>query len=134
MKFLAVLLMAGMPAGAWAMGGCGMGPGMGFGMRHGMGGGCMHGAVALYALIGALGYFVLQHAAKQEKKCVAVGGRIFGMLVMIIGLLGVLCGVVNHAKMAMNRPCMCRAAAMAAPESGEAAEQRVEKTVVKGGA
>ncbi|HOX24056.1 MAG TPA: hypothetical protein PLL10_11360 [Elusimicrobiales bacterium] len=131
MKFLTVLLLAGLPAGAWAMGGCGMGPGMGYGMRHGMGGGCGHGAVALYALIGALGYLVLQHAAKQEKKCVAYGGRIFGMLIMIIGLLGVLCGVVSHAKSAMGCGSRCKVEAVEVTEGGPM-EQRIEKTIIKG--
>lgn len=127
MKTLTVLLLAGLPAGAWAMGGYGMG----YGMRHGMGagGGCGHGAVMLYALLGALGYFVLQHAAKQEKKCVAYGGRIFGMIIMIIGLLGVLCGVGSHVKNSMGCSRQCKVETVEMTEGGE---QRIEKTIIKG--
>ncbi|HNW43625.1 MAG TPA: hypothetical protein PKI19_03920 [Elusimicrobiales bacterium] len=105
MKALTVLFLTALPAGAQAgyMGGM-------RGMGGGMGGapGCTHGAVALYALLAALGYWVLQHAGKQEKNHIKWTGSILGMALAVIGLLGVLCGVGSHVKSAMHRSCNCQ--------------------------
>lgn len=123
MKALFALVLVGLPAGAQAMG-----------MRMGMGGGGMggyphgggaHGAVALYALLAALGYWVMQHAGKQEGKCTKRTGITVGTTLVIIGLLGVLCGVGSHIKSSMHS-CKCQVS-----EAKEGEEE--ERVIVTGG-
>jgi len=60
--------------------------------------GGMHGAVALYALLSALGYWVLQHAWKETANLVKRTGAAVGILLVVIGLAGMLCGVASHVK------------------------------------
>ncbi|MBI5744510.1 MAG: hypothetical protein HY952_08175 [Elusimicrobia bacterium] len=104
MKKLIAFLMVIMPAGAQAME---MGHGMGM-MRgpHPMG---VHFTVLLYGILAALGYFVLQHAVafKEPPKCFMVMGRLTGMVLIIVGLLGIFCGVAAHVKMAAHQMCRC---------------------------
>lgn len=112
MKALLALILVGLPAGAQAMG-----------MRGGMGGyphgGGAHGAVALYALLAALGYWVLQHAGKQEEKCIKRTGATVATVLIIVGLLGVLCGVGNHIKSGMHSACKCQGAVEMTQGGGE---------------
>jgi hypothetical protein len=93
MKILIGLFLLGLPAAAQAggMGGCG----------HG----CGHAATGLYAVLAALGYWVFQHASKETGCCVKPTGSVVGMALVIIGLLGLLCGVGSHVKGAMHRQC-----------------------------
>ncbi len=99
MKTLITMLLLTAPAAASAMG-----------MHGGMRPGCapalgLHLAVALYALLAALGYWLLQHSAKESANYVKRAGQTLGWALLVIGLLGVLCGVTNHAKMGMSRGC-----------------------------
>ena len=106
MKGLIALLFVSMPAAAQAMGPHGA---MG-GMRGGYAG---HGPIVLYALLAALGYWVLQHAAKETAKYVKRTGVTLGMVLVVVGLLGVLCGLANHVRMSSSRLCKCQEAGMA---------------------
>lgn len=86
MKILTALLLVSLPAAARA--GC-------------MGGGdCMasggHVVVLLYAALAVLGYWILQHAVKEAVNFVKRTGIALGMTLIVIGLLGVLCGVGSH--------------------------------------
>ena len=99
MKTLVTLLLMTAPAAAYAMG-----------MHGGMKPGCgpalgLHLAVGLYALLAALGYWLLQHSAKESANYVKRAGQTLGWALLVIGLLGVLCGVTNHAKMGMSPRC-----------------------------
>lgn len=96
-KTLTVLLLS-LPAGVQAMG------------MHGNMGGCApaasgHLAVGLYALLAALGYWVLQHAAKETAKYSKRAGQLVGWVLIASGLAGLLCGVAAHAKMAGGHKC-----------------------------
>jgi len=105
MKGLIAMLFVSMPAAAQAMqeavgngsahGGMGGGMGMMPLMVHPNTG---HFAVAIYALLGALGYLVLQHASKETARYVKRAGVTLGMTLVLLGLLGVLCGVGGHAR------------------------------------
>lgn len=91
-KILAILLVS-LPAGAQAMG------------MHGNMRGCppaagMHLAVGLYAVLAALGYWVLQHAAKETANYAKRAGQLVGWVLIVAGLAGLLCGVAAHARMA----------------------------------
>ena len=97
MKILTGILAMAAPASAQAMG------------MHGAmardGGMTMHLAVVLYAVLTALGYWVLQHAAKETANCVKRAGGLVGWALIVIGLLGVICGVVHHAGAGLCREC-----------------------------
>lgn len=97
MKIIITLLLLSIPAaaGAGGMHGCG----------HGGGG---HMATALYGLFAALGYWVLQHAAKEAAGFVKKTGVALGMALVIIGLIGVLCGVGSHITKGLSRCCSCQ--------------------------
>ncbi len=97
MKILIAILAFAAPASAQGMG-------MHGAMGHGGGVG-MHMAVVLYAVLAALGYWVLQHAAKETTNCVKRAGGLVGWALIVIGLLGVVCGVVHHS--GMGRRCSC---------------------------
>lgn len=98
MKILIAMLVASLPAAAQA---CGMGtPG---GEQCGNAG--VHAATALYAVLAILGYWVLQHAAKETAKYVKRAGTIAGMTLVVIGLLGFLCGVRSHIKRSTSPYC-----------------------------
>jgi len=102
MKTLIALFLVSIPAAAQA---CGMAGGMGCGMGQ-MGGQCAgHGATVLYAVLAVLGYWVLQHAAKEAANYVKKTGAVLGMSLVVLGLLGFLCGVVNHARKSMPASC-----------------------------
>ena len=99
MKAIMAMLLVSMPAAAHAMGGPMM-------MHRGMMGGCggrgpAHLAVMGYALLAALGYWVLQHSARETAAYVKKTGAVLGMALIIIGLLGVICGIGGHIKRAM---------------------------------
>jgi len=111
MKAILALILVGLPAGAQAMGVHG---GMG-GYPHGGG---AHGAIALYSLLAALGYWVLQHAGKQEPKCIKRTGAAVGTIIIIVSLLGLLCGVGSHIKAGM-RACKSQCAGEMALGGGE---------------
>lgn len=55
---------------------------------------------ASYALVAAVGYWVLQHADKETHNCVKRTGVTVGALLIILGLLGFICGLANHIRMA----------------------------------
>lgn len=91
MKKLFIILLLGAPLAAHAMGG--------YGERfYGHSQAAAHIAAALYALMAALGYWVLQHAAKETADYVKRTGQVLGWLLIVIGLLGLLCGVTSHVK------------------------------------
>lgn len=107
MKTLMTMLLISLPAAAQAAG-----------MRHGMGQAAigMHLASVLYAALAALGYWVLQHASKETAAYVKKTGMLVGILIIVVGLLGVLCGVGSHVK--RQASCCPDRAAMA--QDGEA--------------
>lgn len=91
MKKLLIVLLLGAPAAAHAMGAHGM-------RMCGQSSVGTHFAAALYALMAALGYWVLQHAAKETADYVKRAGQGVGWLLLVMGLLGLLCGVTSHVK------------------------------------
>ncbi|HAH31025.1 MAG TPA: hypothetical protein DCL44_01785 [Elusimicrobia bacterium] len=109
MKILTILLA--MPMAAQAMG-------MPGGMHGAMRSGAMHCgmpthlAIALYALLAALGYWVLQHAAKETANYVKKAGQTLGWAFIVVGLLGILCGVASHAKNMCHKNSRCSDAKM----------------------
>ena len=109
MKILITMLLMAAPAAAQAMG-------MHGGMRGGGPGVGIHLAVGLYALLAALGYWVLQHSAKEAANYVKKAGQTLGWAFIVIGLLGVLCGVASHARSMGRRICRCSGAEMMEPE------------------
>lgn len=72
----------------------------------------VHAVVALYALIAALGYWTMQHAAKETANCVKRTGSVLGTALVVIGLLGVLCGIASHVKRSMFHHGTCCGAGM----------------------
>jgi len=91
-KILAVLLVS-LPAGAQAMG-------MHGNMHGSQPAAGVHLAVGLYAVLAALGYWVLQHAAKETANYAKRAGQLVGWVLIVSGLAGMLCGVAAHARMA----------------------------------
>ncbi|MBI4801561.1 MAG: hypothetical protein HY796_03455 [Elusimicrobia bacterium] len=95
MKRLTAVFLMSLPASAHAMS-----------MRGGAGncdsaiGGLM--AAALYAAVAALGYWTLQHADKEAHNCVRRTGMTVGGLLVVVGLLGFLCGVAGHVRTAAS--------------------------------
>jgi len=105
MKILIAMLLVAAPVAAQAMG-----------MRGGMHGGAgIHLAMGLYAVLAVLGYWVLQHSAKETVNYVRKTGQVLAWALIVIGLLGVLCGMVNHAKMSAKN-CRCSGAGMMEPD------------------
>ncbi len=100
MKILIAVLLTAVPAAAQAMG-------MHGGMRGGMHGCCsgagVHMAVALYALMAVIGYWVLQHSSKETANYVKKTGQVLGWSIIVIGLLGIICGLGSHAR----KNCRC---------------------------
>lgn len=97
-KLILLTLLAALPAGAQAMGmDC-----MHGGMRppHPMG---LHLAIMLYAVMAALGFWVLQRAAKETESCVRRPGKTVAWFLMLFGLLGMLCALASHVK----KNCAC---------------------------
>lgn len=94
MKKLAILIVLAAPAAAQAMGM----HGMRFYGSHSTAG--MHLAGALYALMAALGYWVLHHAAREKETAAYVkrAGQGVGWVLIVVGLLGLLCAVTSHVK------------------------------------
>jgi len=115
MKALFALILVALPAGAQAMG-------MHGAMRGGCSGGGAHAAVALYALLAALGYWVLQHAGKETQNYIKRTGVALGMTLVIISLLGMLCGVGSHVKSGMKQSCKCQ---MTTAMDGDDGEERI---------
>jgi hypothetical protein len=96
MKSLLTICILALPAAAQAMGMHGGKGGCGGGAQ-----GCAHLAVFLYALITALGYWLLQHSDKDAGVLVKKTGRVLAWIFMVLGLLGFLCGITNHVKSSM---------------------------------
>ena len=96
-KILAVLLVS-LPAGAQAMG-------MHGNMRGFPPEASVHLGVGLYAVLAALGYWVLQHAAKETANYSKRAGQLVGWVLIVAGLAGLLCGIAAHAKMAGCHKC-----------------------------
>jgi hypothetical protein len=98
MKTLMTVLLVSSPAAAQAMGmhggGCGGGPKC-----------CVHLAIAIYAVLAVLGYWVMQRADKESGSLVKKTGGVIAWVLIIVGLLGVLCGVGAHIKGAMPHQC-----------------------------
>jgi hypothetical protein len=94
MKSLMTICLLSLPAAAQAMG-----------MRGGECGGgpkyCVHLAIAIYSVLAVLGYWVLQRADKESGGLVKRTGRVIAWVLIIVGLLGVLCGVGAHIKSSM---------------------------------
>lgn len=66
----------------------------------------MHSVIFAYILLAPLGYWVMQHAAKQkDEPCVKRAGLIVAYALMAISLLGVLCGLWGH--MRAYSKCRC---------------------------
>jgi hypothetical protein len=103
MKILMALIFIAVPAAAEA---CGMAGGQG-------GQVCSHAASVLYAVLAVLGYWVLQHAVKEQDNLVKKTGAVLGMVLVIIGLLGLLCGVGGHVKRGIASRCGCQGQGMA---------------------
>ncbi|MBU2573282.1 MAG: hypothetical protein KKH28_04310 [Elusimicrobia bacterium] len=95
MKGLITVFLLSLPASAHAMG------------LRGCAGNCdpMIGelmSAALYAVVAALGYWVLQHADKEARNYVRRTGLTTGGLLVVFGLLGFLCGIAGHVKTAAS--------------------------------
>jgi hypothetical protein len=120
MKILTALLIVAAPAAAQAMGmKCAM-PGGGCGSGAGT-----HFAVGLYALLAALGYWVLQHSAKEAAGYVKRTGQALGWILAVVGLLGVLCGVAGHGRRMAHKTGRCGGAEMTEPaKMGDMSEMR----------
>ena len=88
-------------------------------MMHGCGSGCTHMAVGLYALLAALGYWIMQHSAKETANCVKRAGQILSWTFIVIGMMGILCGVASHVKNMCHKSCRCGAEMMEQREMGE---------------
>ena len=106
MKILIAMLLVAAPAAAQAMG-------MHGGGMHGGAG--IHLAVGVYAVLAVLGYWVLQHSAKETVNYVRKTGQVLAWALIVIGLLGVLCGMAAHAKMSAKN-CRCSGGEMTEPD------------------
>ena len=71
--------------------------------------------MAAFALVAALGYWLLQHAAKETAVYVKRTGTALGMTLAVIGLLGVLARVAVQVKKVMLAPGMVQGTGIAAP-------------------
>lgn len=91
MKTLITICLLSFPAAAQAMGMHGGGCGAS---------GCSHLSAVLYAAIAALGYWVLQHSGKEADALVKNIGRVVAFILLVLGLLGFLCGIVGHMRSA----------------------------------
>ena len=63
----------------------------------------MHLAAILYAGVAALGYWVLQHADKDTRGLVKKTGQVVAWTLIVLGLLGFLCGVGSHITKAAGK-------------------------------
>ena len=88
-------------------------------------------ASALFAVIAALGYWVLQHADKETHNCVKRTGWTVGGLLVVIGLLGFLCGVAAHIKKAA--PCRACHEVKCEEEDNDSAEMKKEMPMLPPG-
>ena len=97
MKLLITVLLVALPAAAQAMGMHG---------REGFGGASpvgMHLVTVLYAVVAALGYWVLQHADKDTRGLVKKTGHVVAWTLIVLGLMGFLCGVGAHITSAVSK-------------------------------
>lgn len=113
MKMFITVLLVALPAAAQAMGMHGEGD------CCGASGGVMHLATVLYAAVAALGYWVLQHADKDTRGLVRGTGQVVAWTLLVLGLLGFLCGIGAHVKDAAGK-CggKCPSEMMAADQAG----------------
>lgn len=93
------------PAGAWA---CGSTPAASGACASGHG--CGAFSVALMAAVAALGVWVLR-SVEKDGGLVKRAGQTVGWALVVVGLLGFLCGAVNHA--VKSRPQSCHMASAA---------------------
>jgi len=102
-KTILTALLVSLPIGAQAMGM------YGYGGRYAPGAG-VHMTTVLYALLAALGYWVLQHAAKETVNYSKRAGQVVGWTLITAGLAGMLCGLTAHVRSATcpARPGMGR--------------------------
>lgn len=98
MKILGILLFAALPASAQEM----MGPTGCSGNNHAT------AMMAVYALLGVVGYWVLQHAAKNKEaeKYVKRTGHIVAWCLLGISLLGTACALSSHIGRNARNRCM----------------------------
>jgi len=118
MKTLIAVCLVSLPAAAQAMGMSGGGCGR-------PSGACVHLAAVLYAVLAALGYWVLQHSEKEGQGLVKKTGRAVAFTLVAVGLIGTLCGVAGHIK-ASSRCCGsgdCRRCGMMAPGMAPVSEE-----------
>ncbi len=92
-KIILTALLLSLPIGAQAMGM------YGYGGRYAPGAG-VHMTTVLYALLAALGYWVLQHAAKETVNYSKRAGQAVGWTLIVAGLSGMLCGLAAHVRSA----------------------------------
>ena len=76
-----------------------------YGMSGGGHGGCGYAGSVLFAALAVLGYWVLQHAGKETASYIKRTGIVLGITLLVIGLLGLLCGVGSHISQGMSRSC-----------------------------
>lgn len=88
MRMIAILLLAAAPASAQGMW-------MQSAAVQPVG---SHLATALYGALAALGYWVLRSAAKEGAAYVKRAGQAIAWFLIVIGLLGVLCGASMHVR------------------------------------
>jgi len=84
------------------MGGAAMGHG-------GCATGCGHLALVLMAAMAALGYWVL-HQSSKDSGSVRRAGQVAGWVLLVVGLLGVLCGAAGHARKMGGAMKLCHVA------------------------
>ena len=118
MKWFITALLVALPAAAQAMG---MHGGEG---RAGAAPIGMHLVTVLYAGVAALGYWVLQHADKDTRGLVKKTGQVVAWTLIVLGLLGFLCGVGAHVAGAAKK-CggKCPSEMMAGEQAGGGGQQ-----------
>ena len=95
MKVFITVLLVALPAAAQAMGM--------HGGRAGAAHGCGHLAIFLYAVVAALGYWVLQHADKDTRGLIKKTGHVVAWTLIVLGLMGFLCGIGAHVTNAVSK-------------------------------
>jgi hypothetical protein len=118
MKLFITALLVALPAAAQAIG---MHGGEGHGGASPIG---MHLVTVLYAGVAALGYWVLQHADKDTRSLVKKTGHVVAWTLIVLGLLGFLCGIGAHITNAVSK-CdhKCPSEMMAGDQAGVGGQQ-----------
>ena len=108
MKTLMTALLVIAPAAAQAMGMHDGKPGSGSGAG-------IHQVVGFYAVIAALGYWILTHSAKETANYLKKTGHALGWALIVISLLGVLCGVFFRVREMYRSNTICPGVDMMQP-------------------